>query len=605
MAGARNIISGNVQNGLSILGDDNRVEGNSIGTNASGAVARPNGWQGISLSGTSNRLGGPTASSRNFVAGNGGSGIFVSGPSSTNNEIASNYVGIASNGTSALPNGQHGVWLAGAPSNVIGGSSGTPGAAPGNVISGNSDSGVFLSGAGPNTVNGNLIGTNAAGTAAVPNEDDGVTILAGARAFVGNTARNVISGNGLAGVLISDAGSNSTALVENFVGLNRAGTAAVPNGTGVEITDGARFNDVGSSGSGVNVISGNRHEGVLIHGAGTSQNTVFDNLIGLRADGASAIPNGKGVVIAGGAKSNTVGGAIAGRRNTISGNRVDGVLITGAGSDRNVVRGNSIGTSPGGTAAIPNLTGVHIAAGARSNTVGGPRNAPLSLISGNTAAGVRVAGVGTLANRVQGNYIGTGPGGFGPMPNGTGVLVTASAESTTIGGAGALGNRIGQNAGSGVVVDGATTTGAEITQNAIFANGGLGINLVKPGEPANAPTPNDAGDPDTGPNALQNFPVIAIADATAGSTTIAGTLNSVPSGRFRVEVFRNPPGTTGTAAEGETFVAADTTVVANASGNATWSVTVPSDLTGHVIKATATKLDVRNTSELSAAAVAN
>ena len=175
------------------------------------------------------------------------------------------------------------------------------------------------------------------------------------------------------------------------------------------------------------------------------------------------IPNERGVVIAGGAQLNTVGGSAESARNTISGNRTDGVLITGAGTNRNTVRGNYIGTTQTGNAAVANVVGVNITAGARLNTVGGPLNAPRSLISGNTTAGVRVADSATLDNWVQGNLIGTGPGGIGPLANGAGVIVTAGAQATTIGGAGALGNRIAFNGGSGVLVDGAATTGAEIT----------------------------------------------------------------------------------------------------------------------------------------------
>ena len=93
-----------------------------------------------------------------------------------------------------------------------------------------------------------------------------------------------------------------------------------------------------------------------------------------------------------------------------------------------------------------------------------------------------------------------------------------------------------------MLVDGDATTGAELMRNAIFGNGGLGINLRPAGEAADTVTPNDAGDADTGPNALQNFPAITAAGGAGSTTTTSGTLNSRPNAGYRVEVFRNPAG---------------------------------------------------------------
>jgi hypothetical protein len=66
-------------------------------------------------------------------------------------------------------------------------------------------------------------------------------------------------------------------------------------------------------------------------------------------------------------------------------------------------------------------------------------------------------------------------------------------------------------------------------------------------------------------------------------------------------VFRNPAAAPDP--EAETFTAVDTTVTTNAGGDATWSVTVPQDLSGQVLRATATNLGTRSTSELSATRV--
>jgi hypothetical protein len=64
-------------------------------------------------------------------------------------------------------------------------------------------------------------------------------------------------------------------------------------------------------------------------------------------------------------------------------------------------------------------------------------------------------------------------------------------------------------------------TGLAIKGNSIFSNGGLGIDLSLDGV-----TLNDPGDPDTGPNNLQNYPVINGVTISGGSATI---LNSTAS----------------------------------------------------------------------------
>ena len=63
------------------------------------------------------------------------------------------------------------------------------------------------------------------------------------------------------------------------------------------------------------------------------------------------------------------------------------------------------------------------------------------------------------------------------------------------------GNTIAYSDAVGVAVY--SGTGRTIRGNSIFGNGGLGIDLLNDGV-----TPNDLGDPDIGPNNLQNFPLV-------------------------------------------------------------------------------------------------
>src|SRR5207248_2866190 len=117
----------------------------------------------------SNTIGGTVAGARNVISGNYEDGVDISASS---NLVEGNYIGTDQNGTAKLGNdtfsdvGGGGVVLwGGAASNTIGGTTNTPGTAAGNVISGNYI-GVNLSDSGTagNLIQGNLVGTDKNGT---------------------------------------------------------------------------------------------------------------------------------------------------------------------------------------------------------------------------------------------------------------------------------------------------------------------------------------------------------------------------------------------------------------------------------------------------------
>ncbi len=74
------------------------------------------------------------------------------------NQVKANYVGLNAAGTGALGNAQDGIYLNGANSNTIGGTT----AAERNVVSANAGNGVRINGSFSNTVSGNYVGTDAA-----------------------------------------------------------------------------------------------------------------------------------------------------------------------------------------------------------------------------------------------------------------------------------------------------------------------------------------------------------------------------------------------------------------------------------------------------------
>jgi hypothetical protein len=105
--------------------------------------------------------------------------------------------------------------------------------------------------------------------------------------------------------------------------------------------------------------------------------------------------------------------------------------------------------------------------------------------------------------------------------------------------------------GNGVEVVGGT--GNAILGNAIFSNMLLGIDLNGQGFTAgDGVTPNTPGGPHTGPNDLQNYPVLTSA-VTSDASTITGTLNSTPNSTFRLEFFANAAGDPSSHGEGETY----------------------------------------------------
>jgi CSLREA domain-containing protein len=188
-AGARNVISGNGSGGVSISdATGNQVQGNYIGTNASGSAALGNLGYGVSVVRSSNNtIGGTAAGARNVISAN---AYGVSIYDATGNQVQGNYIGTNASGSAALGNTTDGVLLAqGSVGNTIGGTA----AGARNVISGNVSSGVFITNSATgNQVQGNYIGTNASGSAPLGNVE-GVSIrgpdntIGGTAAGAGNT----------------------------------------------------------------------------------------------------------------------------------------------------------------------------------------------------------------------------------------------------------------------------------------------------------------------------------------------------------------------------------------------------------------------------------
>jgi hypothetical protein len=390
-----------------------------------------------------------------------GNGVAISGAAATGNVIAGNHIGVTPSADLTMGNLWDGVYIGeGATDNLVGGEA----FAERNIIGGNGWDGVGIYGSGSdrNVVSGNYIGTN--GADPLGNNLSGVHIYGGTKdnRVGGNTLEelNLISGNGLRGVNIVGAGTDGNLVDNNHIGVTLDFAALGNAGDGVYIGSGAQSNVVGS-GPG-NLITGNLENGVQITGTNTLSNTVARNSIGAEQVTHPDVGNGKsGVFIGGGAGNTLVGGdADADQGNLISGNGVDGVLISGD-TAYNIVSGNRIGVDSGGTVALGNAYhGVILGLGAHHNRIGGVNTMPggacsgeCNLISGNHLSGIVIAGETTQNNTVLGNYIGTDASGTSALANeGRGISIT-SAKYNTIGGeAPEVGNLISGNDMDGVAI---------------------------------------------------------------------------------------------------------------------------------------------------------
>ncbi len=380
------VVSGNVESGIAIEGatsTGNVVTNTLIGTDSTGATRIRNRDTGVEIAAATGNTIGPN----NVISGS-KRGVRIR-QGATANSISGNFIGTDITGTSSIRN-TRGISLEDSDGNSIG---------PGNVISGNTN-GVFFSRSDSNLVQGNMLGTNPAGTVAVPNTR-GVQINSSKNNMIGGG--NVISGNLREGVRITRVDSIGNTIQGNMIGTNAAGDTALPNRTGVWMTNTAGPNEVGGRVAGEgNTISGNRDFGVQLYSSG---HVVEGNRIGTDLAGAAAIANDTGVFIRS-ASVNTIGGTVSGARNLISGNTEEGVSIVGAAAASNLVQGNYIGTDVTGVTALPNKNGVVVQA--PSNTIGGPSSVAGNLISGNTLDGVTLKGADATKNLVQGNRIGVG-----------------------------------------------------------------------------------------------------------------------------------------------------------------------------------------------------
>lgn len=455
-----------------------------------------------------------------------------------------------------------------------------------------------------NLVAGNFFGSDATGNTALANGFS-VTVDSGINNVVGGTTpeeRNVFVsdatdfgvGGGI-GIQIRTAQSG-TRIRGNYIGTNAAGDAARGHFRGIDLV-GVATADVtiggltSTPGTGVgNVISGNSSNGGINNDGIYITNrpgdlTIQGNLIGLDATGTFAIPNGVSGInfqdATPGSSTLLIGGTAAGARNVIFSNRITGINSNAPGL---VVQGNYIGTDITGTARLDGggVTGLSLGS---SGTIGGSTPAAGNVISCG-GIGARIFG-GTFT--VEGNFFGIAADGVTPLGNATGLSVEGDAVVSVGGSAAGAGNVIANSALAGLVVK--NTARATILHNSIYDTG-IDLN-------GDEVTPNDPGDADTGPNNLQNYPVLKKATITGSTVEVTGSLNSIANTTFHLDFYASPKVNPSGYGEGKFFLgSADVTT--NASGDVSFDLTFATISGAPHITALATD-PAGNTSEFSAA----
>lgn len=276
----RNLVSGN-RLGVFIhdRAARNLVIGNDLGTTAAGGLMADSQQQQqgvVILNSADNSVGGAAAGARNVISGqietgvritqldvlNAAGGVVEGRSPTTGNQLAGNFIGTDPTGTLPVPNNV-GVYLFGGSANTIGLGSYTQADAGGNLISGNRSAGIQVN--NPNTVNaitvngqmvpnpayvgnvssGNVIQGNRVGTGA-----DGLARLTG-NSLVGNgtgvfindspsnvVRDNLISGNNMVGLTVFAPEAVDNLLENNLIGPNVLGQ------TGPNIGNGFGFVDV-------------------------------------------------------------------------------------------------------------------------------------------------------------------------------------------------------------------------------------------------------------------------------------------------------------------------------------------------------------------------
>ena len=341
--------------------------------------------------------------------------------------------------------------------------------------------GILISGDN-NTVANSYIGVSPDGMSAQGNQWYGIEIW-GDNNTIG--AGNLISGNQGDGIKIT-ASAAGTIIRGNYIGVNAAGTAPIPNtgaGIAVEMSSGSTIGGVngvtpgGACSGDCNLISGNQYYGIDLWGSSSNpaqNNLIKGNFIGTDVSGTASIAGhllGGISVSSAYASGNTLGGLEPTERNLVSGGNSSGILLKN-GAHHNLVLGNYVGVNTSGDSALGSQTAGIVLDQAHYNTIGAPRGTDdkcrggCNLVSGNTI-GIEIQNAAAF-NTVLGNFAGSSWDGVSAVPNSDTGIWIYNAQDNTIGGVEmGAGNLPAWNGGSGIGISGETSARNKVIGNVV------------------------------------------------------------------------------------------------------------------------------------------
>jgi uncharacterized repeat protein (TIGR01451 family)/CSLREA domain-containing protein len=609
-------------------GGSHVIKGNYIGTDATGKISKGNGGDGIFIDNTPNdTIGGTVFDDLNIISGNKGYGIVIHGSDpqidfltngARNNMVKGNFIGLDVDGNLVLPNEKGGILNENAPNNRYGDSTDNKaanklaGTKNGITILGSLSEGVgiegnfFTNGAGAKFsagifgrggkglyITGNLLEDidstaidlflDANGSYNIHKNRFQGSLKTGTklRFGPGRTAEIDYTNNFHTGAGLSiDAEESLNSNIDwLFLGdtmrAGQAGANMIFRASGKKNFTNNRWE--GMSGFGLNYVtdlgpgvqatltetnelySNNGTEGVhgRIQGSGELALNIFDT----KSTGSGTDGSRLDVFVSAGAKVD-----IAARGNEYTFCARAGLRLTGDGQKLDLV--NFIFER--NLADHNNFVGLEL-----FNSAILRKSISNNTITNNGGPGIQLDG--TSDAHIDNNTI---------SGNTSGILINDAAVAS-------INNNSITGNGRGIALAG-SGAGIAMSDNSIFNNTVIGLDLGNDG-----PTLNDAGDIDTGPNNLQNFPVLTAASPGAGNIRVQGTLNSIPNTTFRLEFFSSTACSPSGFGEGQSFLGF-APVTTDGSGNASFDVTlagvtVPA---GSSITSTATD-PANNTSEFS------
>lgn len=219
----------------------------------------------------------------------------------------------------------------------------------------------------------------------------------------------------------------------------------------------------------------------------------------------------------------SLGGGVSGLYIDAGTTTVQGLRITGYKGYGIYLYGNGYDSIQGNWIYGNAQGGVYV--DSDKNYIGSGPLATRNLIFDNGGTGIDIQHDAD-SNLVVGNVIGLAPDGVDPKGNGySGVRINASKTIVTD-------NEIAFNHSRGVSIGEfhKSVTLNAVTQNRIHDNFDLGIDLGGDGV-----TANDSSDSDSGPNNLQNFPLLGKAKSAAKTIDVA--LYTTPNATIVVEFY--------------------------------------------------------------------